>query len=91
MILSELTGPNSNIDRALSVAQQSDFGQLYYKDYGLLLCECHVLRQIAQNTLPGRVFREFLVDIEELTDIKIGVKRQKKVVKRIRWGYSQWF
>jgi nuclear-control-of-ATPase protein 2 len=64
---------------------------LYYKDYGLLLCESHVLRQIAKDTLPGRAFREFLIDIEELTDLKIGVKRQKRVVKRMRWGYSKWF
>jgi nuclear-control-of-ATPase protein 2 len=73
------------------MAQPSEFGVLYYKDYGLLLCESHVLRQIAKGTLPGRVFREFLIDIEELTDLKIGVKRQKRIVKRMRWGYSKWF
>jgi nuclear-control-of-ATPase protein 2 len=80
-----------NIDRIITSAQPSEHGVLYYKDYGLLLCESHVLRQIAQTTFPAQEFREFLVDLEELTDIQIGVERQKNVVKRMRWGYSKWF
>jgi len=80
-----------NIDRIITSAQPSEHGVLYYKDYGLLLCESHVLRQIAQATFPSQEFREFLVDLEELTDIQIGVERQKNVVKRMRWGYSKWF
>jgi nuclear-control-of-ATPase protein 2 len=80
-----------NIDRIITSAQPSEHGVLYYKDYGLLLCESHVLRQIAQTTFPTQEFREFLVDLEELTDIQIGVERQKNVVKRMRWGYSKWF
>jgi nuclear-control-of-ATPase protein 2 len=37
------------------------------------------------------VLREFLVEIEDLTDIKAGVEKNKQVVKRMRWGYSKWF
>jgi nuclear-control-of-ATPase protein 2 len=81
----------SNIDRILTAAQPSDFGVLYYKDYGLLLCEAHVLRQIASSVLPRQVLREFLVEIEDLTDIKAGLEKHKEVVKRMRWGYSKWF
>ncbi|KAF2424251.1 NCA2-domain-containing protein [Tothia fuscella] len=73
-----------NIDRILTAAQPSDFGVLYYKDYGLLLCEAHVLRQLANNILPRQVFREFLVEIEDLTDIKAGLEKHKEVVKRMR-------
>jgi nuclear-control-of-ATPase protein 2 len=80
-----------NIDRIITSAQPSEHGVLYYKDYGLLLCESHVLRQVAQKTFPAQEFREFLVDLEELTDIQIGVERQKNVVKRLRWGYSKWY
>jgi nuclear-control-of-ATPase protein 2 len=80
-----------NIDRVLTAAQPSDFGVLYYKDYGLLLCEAHVLRQVARDVLPRQVFREFLVEIDDLTDIKAGVEKNKQVVTRMRWGYSKWF
>jgi nuclear-control-of-ATPase protein 2 len=82
---------SSNIDRILTAAQPSNFGVLYYKDYGLLLCEAHVLRQIASSVLPRQVLREFLVEIEDLTDIKAGVEKNKEVIKRMRWGYSKWF
>jgi len=64
---------------------------LYYKDYGLLMCECHILQQAAINIFPGMIYREFKTDLDELTDLKLGLKRQKSVLKRIRWGYSQWF
>jgi nuclear-control-of-ATPase protein 2 len=80
-----------NIDRIMTAAHPSEHGVLYYKDYGLLLCESHVLRQVAHTTFPAKAFREFLIDLEELTDIQIGVERQKSVIKRMRWGYSRWF
>jgi len=80
-----------NIDRVVTAAQPSEYGVLYYKDYGLLVCESHVLRQVANEVLPTQEFREFLVDIDELVDIKAGVERQKQVIRRLRWGYSKWF
>jgi nuclear control of ATPase protein 2 len=63
---------------------------LSYKDQGLLLCELHVLRQRATLVLPGNVQREFLEDINDLMDIRIGIERQIKVVDRIRWTYAKW-
>ena len=80
-----------NIDRTITAAQPTEFGALYYKDYGLLVAESHVLRQVASKVLPFKEFREFLVDVDELVDIKSGVDRQKEVIKRLRWGYSKWF
>jgi nuclear-control-of-ATPase protein 2 len=85
-----MLGVLRNIDRILTAATPSKDGALYYKDYGLLLCEAHVLRQVAGQTFPSKEFREFLVDLEELTDMQIGLDRQKKVVSRMRWGYARW-
>ena len=68
----------------------SNNGMLSYKDHGLLLCEVHVLRQIAQRILPGEINREFLEEVNDLVDIRTGVERQLKVVERIRWAYAKW-
>jgi nuclear control of ATPase protein 2 len=85
-----ITDMARNIDRILTAAQPSKDDALYYKDYGLLLAETHVLRQVAKGVLPGQVYREFLVDVQELIDIKMGVTRQKNVIRRMQWGYSKW-
>ncbi|KAF1987212.1 NCA2-domain-containing protein [Aulographum hederae CBS 113979] len=79
-----------NIDRILAAATPTDFGELFYKDHGLLLCEVHVLRQSASRLFPRQVFRDFLEDIDDLVDIRTGVQRQMKVVDRIRWAYAKW-
>jgi len=85
-----ITDMARNMDRILTAAQPSKDDALYYKDYGLLLAETHVLRQVSERVLPGQVYREFLVDVQELIDIKTGVTRQKSVVRRMQWGYSKW-
>lgn len=86
-----MLGILGNADRILWAAQPSDHGVLYYKDYGLLLCESQVLREIARATFPRKEYRQFLVDLEELTDIGVGVERQKAVIARIMWRYSKSF
>ena len=63
---------------------------LSYKDHGLLLCEVHVLRQRVAAVLPGSILREFLEDLNDLLNIRIGVDRQVKVVERIQWAYGKW-
>lgn len=40
--------------------------------------------------MPEKAYRDFLEDVDELVDIRIGVKKQQKVVKRIRWAYARW-
>jgi len=81
----------SNIDRILVGATPTEFGEMSYKDHGLLLCEVHLLRQTASGMLPKRIFRDFLEEIDDLVDIRAGLTRQLKVVERMRWAYSKWF
>ncbi|KAI4923424.1 hypothetical protein J4E85_008462 [Alternaria conjuncta] len=80
-----------NIDRILTSATPTEDGEISYKDHGLLLCEVHLLRQAASGILPRRIFHDFLVEIDELVDVRSGLQRQQKVVERIRWAYSKWF
>ncbi|KAI1665849.1 atp synthase regulation protein nca2 [Pyrenophora tritici-repentis] len=80
-----------NIDRILTGATPTEDGEISYKDHGLLLCEVHLLRQAASGILPRRIFQDFLVEIDELVDVRSGLQRQQKVVERIRWAYSKWF
>lgn len=47
------------------------------------------MRQHAKRVLPADIYREFLEDIHDLEDIRIGVEKQFKVVERIRWAYAQ--
>lgn len=63
---------------------------LSYKEHGLLLCEVHLLRQTAQQVLPGQISAEFLEELNDLMDLRTGVERQNRVVDRIRWAYSKW-
>lgn len=63
---------------------------LSYKEHGLLLCEAHVLRQRAEQVLPGHINAEFLEELRDLMDLRTGVERQIRVVDRIRWAYSKW-
>lgn len=79
-----------NIDRILTSSQPTEYGELLYKDQGLLLCEVHVLRQAAQKAMPTEIYREFSEEAEELSDVRMGVERQRKVAARIRWAYGRW-
>ncbi|PNS17182.1 Nuclear control of ATPase protein 2 [Sphaceloma murrayae] len=80
-----------NIDRVLSNATPTDFGELGYMDQGLLVCEAHVLREEARRCMPDQVWREFCEEVGELVDVRTGIKRQRAVVDRCRWGYARWF
>lgn len=80
-----------NIDRILTNSTPTEFGELYYKDQGLLLCEVHVLRQTAEKFMPPQVFKEFTEEVEELVDVRTGVQKQTKVVERMRWAYGKYF
>ncbi|KAF3927552.1 hypothetical protein AA313_de0204545 [Arthrobotrys entomopaga] len=59
---------------------------LTFKEHGLLLCEIHVLRELAGYVLPrGVVMKDFLEDLEEMGSIRNGVLAQRGVVERVRW------
>lgn len=80
-----------NIDRVLTNSSPTEFEELFYKDHGLLLCEVHVLREAAGKVMPVQIFRDFVEDVEDLVDVRTGVKKQRKVVNRIRWAYKRYF
>ncbi|KAF3939751.1 hypothetical protein ABW19_dt0208961 [Dactylella cylindrospora] len=64
---------------------------LTFKEHGLLLCEIHVLRELAAYVLPrGVIMKEFLEDLEEMGNIRNGVRAQRGVVERVRWAYAKW-
>ncbi|KAM4056752.1 ATP synthase regulation protein NCA2 domain-containing protein [Hirsutella rhossiliensis] len=78
-----------NIDRILSEARPTENNVLSYKDHGLLLCEVHVLRNLASKLMPRDIQKEFLEDLDDLANIK-GIQIQAKALDRIRWAYSRW-
>jgi nuclear-control-of-ATPase protein 2 len=80
-----------NIDRILSNCHPTEFGELFYKDQGLLLCEAHLMRQAAGDLMEARVFREFCEDLDEVCDVRSGVERQRRGVERVRWAYGRYF
>ncbi|GAB1318883.1 Nuclear control of ATPase protein 2 [Madurella fahalii] len=77
------------IDRILSEATTSQNNIISYRDHGLLVCEVHVLRGLAHGVLPGDVEKEFIEDLDELTNLK-GIQVQMKALERIRWAYAEW-
>ncbi|KAK3069727.1 Nuclear control of ATPase protein 2 [Teratosphaeriaceae sp. CCFEE 6253] len=79
-----------NIDRLLANSTPTEFGELYYKDQGLLLCEVHVLREAVEKAMPSQIFRDFAEDAEELCDVRVGAERQKATAARIRWAYARY-
>ena len=85
-----------NADRILTgsgAIRGQNQGCLNYKEHGLLLCEVHVLREDARAVLNRTLWGDFVADLEELVDVRGGVKKQLKVVERIRWWVlirSEW-
>ena len=78
-----------NIDRILSEARPTENNMLSYKDHGLLLCEVHQLRSLADGLLPRDINKEFLEDLDDLANVK-GISVQAKALDRIRWAYGRW-
>ncbi|CAH0048871.1 unnamed protein product [Clonostachys solani] len=78
-----------NIDRILAEARPTESNVLSYKDHGLLLCEVHLLRNLAHRLMPREIEREFLEDLDDLANIK-GIQVQQKALERLRWAYLRW-
>ncbi|KAF7545070.1 hypothetical protein G7Z17_g9456 [Cylindrodendrum hubeiense] len=78
-----------NIDRILSEARPTESNLLSYKDHGLLLCEVHVLRNLVDRLMPRDIGREFLEDLDDLSNMK-GIQLQARALERIRWAYGKW-
>ncbi|KAK4165940.1 ATP synthase regulation protein NCA2-domain-containing protein [Cladorrhinum sp. PSN259] len=78
------------MDKILSRASSSSAGNfISYRDHGLLVCEIHVLRQLAHGVLPGDIEKEFIEDLDELASLRV-ISMQVKVLERIRWAYAEW-
>lgn len=78
-----------NLDRILAEARPTENNLLSYKDHGLLLCEVHVLRSFAARLMPHEISKEFLEDLDDLSNMK-GIQVQTKALDRIRWAYARW-
>ena len=84
---SDLVRTMRNIERILSLHDPRKGDVLTFRDRGLLLCECYVASEFV-GLLPGGVRREFMQDLGDLEDIRLGVKRQLRTVARMWrvWG-----
>ncbi|RNJ53819.1 Nuclear control of ATPase protein 2 [Verticillium nonalfalfae] len=78
-----------NIDRIFSEATPTADNVLTYRDHGLLLCEVHVLRTLMHKILPRDVEKEFLEDLEDLSNLR-GFQIQVRALDRIKWAYAKW-
>ncbi|CRG91495.1 Rab GTPase SrgA, putative [Talaromyces islandicus] len=54
--------------RILNAASSASNGALSYKDYGLFICEAHVMKYCSQYTLPKSVLSDFKEDLADLMD-----------------------
>ncbi|KAK7204149.1 ATP synthase regulation protein NCA2-domain-containing protein [Myxozyma melibiosi] len=63
---------------------------LTFMDQGLLLCEVHMLRNSA-GILPAGLRADWIRDLGDLEDIKLGVKRQRDTIGRIWRVYGKFF
>lgn len=80
----------SNIDRLLSASSSSNDRLLTYKEHGLLLCEVYELRQCGQRMISNELYPDFLEEVNDLVDLRVGVERQLRAANRIRWAYRKW-
>ena len=86
---------HSNVDRILNgtrVEGSHDslaHGTISFTDYGLLLCEVHLLRQASALVLPAQARNAFLEDSGDLIENK-GLQRQRQAIDRIWRAYWQW-
>ncbi|KAL9036359.1 MAG: hypothetical protein Q9214_006170, partial [Letrouitia sp. 1 TL-2023] len=78
------------IDRLLSASSSSNNRLLTYKEHGLLLCEVYELRQCGQRMIPNELYPDFLEEVNDLVDLRVGVERQLRAANRIRWAYKKW-
>ncbi|KAL8285521.1 hypothetical protein RB597_002541 [Gaeumannomyces tritici] len=79
------------MDRILAEAalNPSNDNLLSYKEYGLMVCEVHMLRKLVRGMMPADIEKEFLEDLDDVANVK-GVTAQIRALDRIRWAYSKW-
>jgi nuclear control of ATPase protein 2 len=87
IVKSDVIKTMRNIERILCLHDPTKGDVLTFKDRGLLLCECYLVREFVR-VLPRGVRREFMEDMADLENIRLGVERQLRTVARIWrvWG-----
>jgi nuclear-control-of-ATPase protein 2 len=87
VVKSDVIKTMRNIERILCLHDPTKGDVLTFKDRGLLLCECYLVREFVR-VLPRGVRREFMEDMADLENIRLGVERQLRTVARIWrvWG-----
>lgn len=80
-----------NIDRVLSDARPSEDNTLLsYKHHGFLLCEAHVLRNLATKLMPRDIAEEFLEDLSDLEKMKAIAIQDKASARLSGAHYMRW-
>jgi nuclear control of ATPase protein 2 len=84
---SDLVKTMRNIERILCLHDPQNGDVLTFRDRGLLLCECYVGREFI-GIMPRGVRREFMEDLRDLENVRLGVERQLRTVERMWrvWG-----
>jgi nuclear control of ATPase protein 2 len=87
IVKSNLIRTMRNIEWILNLHDPGKGDVLTFRDCGLLLCECYVASEFV-GLLPRGIRREFLQDLGDLENVKLGVERQLRTIARMWrvWG-----
>lgn len=77
------------ISRMLAKADVSPDKTMTYEQIGNLLCQVHILRETVPGTMPRETRKDFLVDLDELVNLRM-VQFQKKTMDDIAFAYAKW-
>ncbi|KEZ41112.1 ATP synthase regulation protein nca2 [Scedosporium apiospermum] len=77
------------INRMLAKADLTPEKTMTYEQIGNLLCQVHILRNIVPQTMPQDTRKDFLIDLDELVNLRV-VPFQKKTMEDIVLTYAKW-
>ncbi|PKS08947.1 hypothetical protein jhhlp_003560 [Lomentospora prolificans] len=77
------------ISRMLTKADLTPEKTMTYEQIGNLLCQAHILRATVPQTMPQDVKKDFLLDLDELVNLRV-VPFQKKTMEDIVFTYAKW-
>lgn len=77
------------ISRMLAKADLTPDKTMTYEQIGNLLCQVHILRSTVPATMPSETRKDFLVDLDELVNLRV-VPFQKKTMNDVAFAYARW-
>lgn len=77
------------ISRMLARADLTPDKTMTYEQIGNLLCQVHILRGAVPATMPRETRKDFLVDLDELVNLRM-VPFQKKMMDDVAFTYAKW-